>query len=102
PHPLHYPEVARFHFHVWAKYPDWKKDDQVAERVAKRLGLRVFRARAGERDVVLEGGSVDVNGRGTLLTTEECLLDSEVQVRNPGLSHHVALAGARAKHAGSE
>jgi len=78
--------VARFRFTGWAKYPDWKKDDQVAERVAKRLGLRVFRARAGERDVVLEGGSIDVNGRGTLLTTEECLLDSEVQVRNPGLS----------------
>jgi agmatine deiminase len=35
--------------------------------------------------VVLEGGSIDVNGRGTLLTTEECLLDPAVQVRNPGL-----------------
>jgi len=78
--------VARFRFNAWAKYPDWKKDDQVPERAAQRLGLRVFRARAGERDVVLEGGSIDVNGRGTLLTTEECLLDREVQVRNPGLS----------------
>jgi len=78
--------VARFRFTAWAKYPDWKKDDQVPERAAQRLGLRVFRARAGERDVVLEGGSIDVNGRGTLLTTEECLLDREVQVRNPGLS----------------
>ena len=37
------------------------------------------------RDVVLEGGSIDVNGAGTLLTTEECLLDPAVQVRNPGL-----------------
>jgi agmatine deiminase len=37
------------------------------------------------RPVVLEGGGIDVNGRGTLLTTEECFLDREVQVRNPGL-----------------
>jgi len=58
----------------------------VPERVAKRLGLRLLRARAGDRDVVLEGGSIDVNGRGTLLTTEQCLLDPAVQVRNPGLS----------------
>src|SRR5205814_4126025 len=49
-------------------------------------GVRLWRARLGDRDVVLEGGSIDVNGRGTLLTTEECLLDPAVQVRNPGLS----------------
>src|SRR6185295_16138515 len=49
------------------------------------LGLPVVRARADTRDLVLEGGSIDVNGRGTLLTTEECLLDPAVQVRNPGL-----------------
>src|SRR3989441_989828 len=77
--------IARFRFNGWAKYPDWKKDDRIPERVAKWLGLRLFRARAGARDVVLEGGSIDVNGRGTLLTTEECLLDPAVQVRNPGL-----------------
>jgi agmatine deiminase len=41
--------------------------------------------RAKGRPVVLEGGSIDVNGRGSLLTTEECLLDPAVQVRNPGL-----------------
>ena len=79
--------IARFRFNAWAKYPDWKKDDQIPERVAARLKLRLFRARTGggARDVVLEGGSIDVNGRGTLLTTEECLLDPTVQVRNPGL-----------------
>src|SRR5207247_11055150 len=70
--------VARFRFNAWAKYPDWKKDDQVPERAAQRLGLRVFRARAGERDVVLEGGSIDVNGRGTLLAPEGCVLAREV------------------------
>jgi agmatine deiminase len=35
---------------------------------------------------VLEGGAIDVNGRGTLITTEECLLDQDVQVRNPGVT----------------
>jgi agmatine deiminase len=46
----------------------------------------MFRAEIGGRDFVLEGGSIDGNGRGTLLTTEECLLDPKVQVRNPGMS----------------
>ena len=78
--------IARFRFTAWAKYPDWKKDDRIPERVAARLKLPLVRARAASRDVVLEGGSIDVNGRGSLLTTEECLLDPAVQVRNPGLS----------------
>ncbi len=78
--------IARFRFNAWARYPDWQKDDAVPERASRALGLRLFHARARSRDVVLEGGSVDGNGRGTLLTTEECLLDPHTQVRNPGLS----------------
>ena len=54
-------------------------------RGATPRSLPLIHARAGDRDVVLEGGSIDVNGRGSLLTTEECLLDPAVQVRNPGL-----------------
>ncbi|PYV21232.1 MAG: agmatine deiminase [Acidobacteria bacterium] len=80
--------IARFRFNAWAKYPDWQEDDAVPERVAKALKLRLFRARASStagRDVCLEGGSIDVNGRGTLVTTEECLLDQTTQARNPGL-----------------
>src|SRR6185437_403184 len=50
-----------------------------------RARRRAAQATAVPRDVVLEGGSIDVNGKGTLLTTEECLLDPAVQVRNPGL-----------------
>ena len=76
--------VARFRFNGWAKYPDHRKDDQVAERAAKALGLRLRRAVYKGRPVVLEGGAIDVCGRGTILTTEECLLDPFVQVRNPG------------------
>lgn len=85
--------IARFRFNAWAKYPDWQKDDRIPERAARALKHRLFRARADGRDVVLEGGSVDVNGCGTLLTTEECFLDPAVQVRNPGLSR-AGLEGA--------
>ena len=46
----------------------------------------MFDAVVKGRTFVLEGGSIDVNGRGTLLTTEECLLDPDTQVRNPGFS----------------
>jgi agmatine deiminase len=80
------PELAidRFRFNAWARYPDWKKDDAIPERAARRWKMKMFRAQLGDRDVVLEGGSIDVNGSGTVLTTEECLLDQKRQVRNPG------------------
>ena len=78
--------IARFRFNAWAKYPDWKRDDQVPVRAARRFRLPLLPVAHEARDVVLEGGAIDVNGRGTLLTTEECLLDPAVQVRNPGFT----------------
>ncbi|MGC9159722.1 MAG: agmatine deiminase family protein, partial [Terracidiphilus sp.] len=77
-------------FNGWAKYDDWPLDDELAGRVAGLLGLPEWQPAirlddGGERRIVLEGGSIDVNGAGLLLTTEECLL-SEVQQRNPGVS----------------
>ena len=78
--------IARFRFSGWAKYPDWKKDVEIPPRAAKALGLRPLPVVVRGRDVVLEGGSIDVNGQGTILTTEECLLDPVVQVRNPGFT----------------
>ncbi len=66
-------------FNAWAKYDDWQLDAAVPAWMAARLGLPAFDA-----DMVLEGGSIDVNGAGALLTTEECLL-SPVQARNPGM-----------------
>ncbi len=78
--------IARFRFNAWAKYPDWDLDCYIAERVAQAMGRRIFHVRHGNDDVVLEGGAIDVNGCGTLMTTEECLLDDKVQVRNPNLS----------------
>ena len=75
--------IVRFGFNAWAKYDDYEKDARVAERAAKHFKLPVIDGR-----IVLEGGSIDVNGRGSLLTTEECLLDPVVQTRNPGLSRY--------------
>ncbi|MGA7918738.1 MAG: agmatine deiminase family protein [Candidatus Acidiferrales bacterium] len=78
--------ITRFRFNAWALYTDWQKDDAIPAQVARRFKYEIFPVRYGERDVVLEGGSIDVNGHGTLLTTEECLLDQKRQVRNPGFS----------------
>ena len=69
--------MTDWRFNGWAKYPNWHKDNDIPTQLARRLKMRRFAA-----DLTLEGGSIDVNGRGTLLTTEECLL-SPVQARNP-------------------
>lgn len=76
--------ITDWKFNAWAKYEDWRLDDQIPARAAKLLGLRCWQPEAGGGRVVLEGGSIDTNGAGVLLTTEECLL-SETQQRNPGL-----------------
>jgi agmatine deiminase len=67
-------------FNAWAKYDDWQHDAAVPATLARRLKLPLMRP-----EMVLEGGSIDVNGAGLLLTTEECLL-SPVQARNPELN----------------
>jgi agmatine deiminase len=69
-------------FNAWAKYPDWKLDDRVPAFVANQLGVPAVQPVHNGHRVVLEGGSIDVNGAGLLLTTEECLL-SKTQERNP-------------------
>jgi agmatine deiminase len=78
--------IAGFRFNAWAKYDNWRRDAKVPTFAAKRLKKKLFVPEFGGRPVVLEGGSIDLNGRGTLLTTEECLLDPVTQVRNPGMS----------------
>src|SRR5277367_559400 len=70
--------ITNWIFNGWAKYDNWRQDNGIPRRVAKRLKLREF-----EPGIVLEGGSIDVNGAGLLLTTEECLLSPN---RNPTLS----------------
>jgi len=88
--------VVRFRFNAWARYSDWQKDDRVAERAAAALGCPLLPAAVNGRLLVLEGGAIDVNGRGTLLTTEECLLDSKTQARNPGLGRREMEGALRA------
>jgi len=80
-------EVAysNFVFNGWAKYDNHKKDAMAASKANARLKRPVFLPMKNGKRVVLEGGSIDVNGRGTLLTTEECL-QSKVQERNPGFT----------------
>ncbi len=82
-------EVAfnHFVFNGWAKYPNHKRDAAAVTKVNQKLKHRLWHpvASSSPRRVVLEGGSIDVNGKGTLLTTEECLL-SKVQERNPGFT----------------
>jgi agmatine deiminase len=77
--------IVHFHFNAWAKHDDWQKDRRVPETAAKLLGKQLFNAECNGRDFVIEGGGIEVNGHGTLLTTEQCYLDPKVQVRNPGL-----------------
>lgn len=76
---------TNWRFSGWAKYPDWHKDDAVSDKLQSILKLPSWKPCLGKRRIVLEGGSIDVNGAGLLLTTEECLL-SDVQCRNPGLA----------------
>ena len=72
------PRILDWHFNTWGnKYGVWAKDDRMPEFAAERLGLPLEKP-----GPVLEGGSVDFDGRGTVLTTEQCLLNPN---RNPGL-----------------
>lgn len=77
--------LTNWKFNAWAKYDNWQLDNEIPGHVAKELGISQFTPMIGEHRVVLEGGSIDVNGAGVLITTEECLL-SDVQQRNPGVS----------------
>ena len=72
-------------FNAWAKYPDWREDAKAGERIVKWAGVPSWQPEFHGSRVVLEGGSIDTNGRGLLLTTEECLL-SDVQARNSKMS----------------
>jgi agmatine deiminase len=74
-----------WHFNAWAKYPDWEHDDRVPAFVAGQLGVPTVQPVHNGHRVVLEGGSIEVNGAGLLLTTEECLL-SKTQERNPPMA----------------
>jgi agmatine deiminase len=92
--------ITNWRFNAWAKYDNWQQDDEIPERVASLLALPQAQPQLHDKRVVLEGGSIDTNGAGILLTTEECLL-SEEQQRNPGASRE-DLESCFAEHLGIE
>ncbi len=92
--------VTNWKFNAWAKYDNWHRDDLIPQHVAAHYALPELRPEVNGQRLVLEGGSIDVNGASLLLTTEECLL-SEVQQRNPGVSRE-QLEAAFVEHLGIE
>jgi agmatine deiminase len=95
--------AVKFRFNAWAKYSNWHFDDKIGSLMANVAIPTLRKPRSvgqphrgtghpyeiqplsGGKRIVLEGGSIDVNGSGTILTTEECLL-SKVQQRNPHMT----------------
>jgi agmatine deiminase len=76
--------AIKWRFNAWAKYSNWQHDEKIGSLMAQQTGAQEIRPTFGKKHVVLEGGAIDVNGCGTLITTEECLL-SRIQQRNPGM-----------------
>lgn len=75
-------EALNFNFNGWAKYANYRLDRKVPGAVSNLLDIPMTQVRYRGKPVVLEGGAIDTNGQGTLLTSEECLLHPEIQVRN--------------------
>jgi agmatine deiminase len=90
--------AMRFQFNGWAKYDNYALDQRVPVVMAEAAGTELQRAEIAREDgadwMVLEGGAIDTNGAGLLLTTEECMLSS-VQERNPGYSKAQIEAGLK-------
>lgn len=69
--------ALKFRFDGWSRYRDYQKDDRAGEWAARRFGPSAWPTLPDGQRIVLEGGSVDFDGRGTVLTTEECLVTSK-------------------------
>jgi agmatine deiminase len=77
--------ALNFRFNAWAKYSNYRHDAKISALMSDVARTEKVLPTSDGKRVVLEGGSIDVNGRGTILTTEECLL-SKIQQRNPGMA----------------
>ncbi|NEW80517.1 MAG: agmatine deiminase family protein [Gelidibacter sp.] len=75
-------EALNFNFNGWAKYSNYQLDKLVPLKVAAFLDIPLTQAVYKGIPVIIEGGAIDSNGKGTLLTSEECLLHPSIQVRN--------------------
>ncbi len=78
--------LINFKFNAWAKYDNYKLDAKIPKMISNKLRLDLIKAEHQNKEVVLEGGSIDYNGLGTIITTEECLMDNEIQIRNKNFS----------------
>jgi agmatine deiminase len=79
-------KLIHFNFNAWAKYDNFRLDAKIPKMISKELQLEKIKAEYNGKHVVLEGGSIDYNGAGTIISTEECLMDNQIQVRNKGFS----------------
>tara|TARA_R110002096_G_C14607160_1_gene723147 strand:+ start:1264 stop:2301 length:1038 start_codon:yes stop_codon:yes gene_type:complete len=78
--------ALNFNFNGWAKYNNHKLDKGVPSKVADFLKMPLEQVTYNEKPVVVEGGAIEVNGKGSLITSEECLLHPTIQVRNTGFT----------------
>ena len=76
-------EALNFNFNGWAKYKNFQLDKHIPKTVANFLDIPLTQVMYKGKPVIIEGGAIDVNGKGTLLTSEECLMHPDIQVRNP-------------------
>ena len=79
-------EALNFNFNGWAKYKNISLDKHVPAKVGEFLNIPITQVLHNGKPVIVEGGAIDSNGRGTLLTSEECLLHPDIQVRNPNFT----------------
>ena len=79
-------EALNFNFNGWAKYKNIQLDKHVPAKVGEFLNIPVTQVMHKGKPVIVEGGAIDSNGRGTLLTSEECLMHPDIQVRNPNFT----------------
>lgn len=79
-------EALNFNFNGWAKYANYQLDKQLPAKVATALNIPLTQVMYKGKPVIVEGGAIDSNGKGTLLTSEECLMHPDIQVRNAGFT----------------
>lgn len=79
-------EALNFNFNGWAKYKNITLDKHVPAKVSEFLNIPITQVLHNGKPVIVEGGAIDSNGCGTLLTSEECLLHTDIQVRNPNFT----------------
>lgn len=79
------PSAVCWRFNAWAAYSNWRRDAALGKTIAQHTAATPLIPKAQGKRVVMEGGAIDVNGLGALLTSEQCLLSTDRQVRNPGL-----------------